>query len=140
MRASDSYLTHWRQDAQMKPSFAVPSLMAPNATLNGRRRATRASVRGSAKFDARRVESVAPTRMPWLLRHGLHDDVVADLVRHRIRQHAARPEPLVVELEVLAAVDQLHERVIDEVAPLGIVFGDHAGVGLFREEATHQLI
>src|SRR5260370_36339956 len=61
-----------------------------------------------------------------LLRHGLHDHEVPDLVRHRIGDHAPFTEPLVVELEVLSVVNELHEGVVHEVAPPGVVLRDHA--------------
>jgi hypothetical protein len=47
------------------------------------------------------------------------------------------PEPLVVQLEELSAVDQLHEGVVHEVAPLGVVLRDHAGVITGVSERDH---
>src|SRR5262249_33274289 len=130
---------------QLPTSFTpVPflaALSAPclaNAAVSGRERAnaSRRSAPLRCSTPHRLQRSLAlllgTIRVP-LLRHGLHDQVVADFVRHRIRDHPALPEPLVVELEELPAVDELHEGVVHEVAPLRVVLWDHAGVGVLRE-------
>src|SRR5687767_8380824 len=94
----------------------------------------RVTATGETCRRARGAPGPAPCPAPWPDRHALLADLLhqvrAHRVRHRVRQLALRPEPLLVDLEVLAALETRLEAGVHGGLELGVALAHGHAVGL----------